>query len=180
MKPRSLVLLLASCMVASPALAQEAVSPTTRPLPPKCDTPAFRQFDFWVGDWNVTSGGEQAGTNNVTMEEEGCLIHEHWKGSEAMQSGTGQSFNFYDRADHKWHQVWVDSHGQVLVFVGEYWDGRLVLAGQRPAAQGRSLVQHKLTFFRNGDGTVRQLWEASRDGGKTWRTVFDGLYRKRA
>ena len=48
--------------------------------PPKCDKPEFRQFDFWVGDWDVTVGGHQAGTNQVTLEEDGCVIHEHWKG----------------------------------------------------------------------------------------------------
>ena len=32
------------------------------------------------------------------------MVHEHWKGS---RGGTGQSFNFYDRGDRKWHQVWI-------------------------------------------------------------------------
>jgi hypothetical protein len=28
------------------------------------------------------------------------------------------------------------------------------------------------------DGSVRQLWESSADGGRTWTTVFDGLCRR--
>ena len=27
------------------------------------------------------------------------------------------------------------------------------------------------------DGSVRQLWEASQDGGATWSVLFDGLYQ---
>ena len=35
----------------------------------------------WEGDWNVTDPtGKVAGTNLVTREEAGCLIHEHWSG----------------------------------------------------------------------------------------------------
>jgi len=142
---------------------------------PRCDRPEYRQFDFWVGDWEVTSGGQAAGVNLVTLEEDGCLIHEHWKGA---GGGTGQSFNFYDRADRHWHQVWVSSSGSVLDLVGEYRDGRLEYAGERPGRQGEGSVRHRLTFYRNDDGTVRQLWQASSDGVE-WRTVFDGLYRRK-
>ena len=30
---------------------------------PRCDVPEYRQFDFWVGDWDVTAGDQRAGTN---------------------------------------------------------------------------------------------------------------------
>jgi hypothetical protein len=32
----------------------------------------------------------------------------------------------------------------------------------------------------NGDdGTVRQVWEKSKDDGQTWNAVFDGVYTKK-
>jgi len=37
----------------------------------------------------------------------------------------------------------------------------------------------RMTFFPQ-DGTVRQLWEQSVDGGKTWSVAFDGLYTRKA
>jgi hypothetical protein len=141
--------------------------------PPTCDAAEYRQFDFWVGDWTVTTAAGRAGTNLVTLEEKGCLIHEHWQGA---RGGTGQSFNFFDRADGLWHQVWVSSTGSVLRFAGEYHDGRLVLRGDRTGRNGNTL-HDRLTFFHNADGTVRQLWESSPDGQR-WQTVFDGLYTK--
>ncbi len=148
-----------------------AVGPAVSQTPPKCDTPQFRQLDFWVGDWSVTSGGKPAGTNLVTQEESGCLVHEHWTGA---GGGTGQSFNFYDRSDDRWHQVWVSSTGTALFLSGQYGAGKLVYAGVAPGANGAP-AQQRLTFFHNADGTVRQLWESSSDG-KQWQTVFDGLY----
>jgi hypothetical protein len=142
---------------------------------PRCDAPEYRQFDFWVGDWQVTIGGQPVGTNLVTLEEDGCLIHEHWKGA---RGGTGQSFNFYDRQDGRWHQVWVSSRGAVLNLSGTYQDGRLEYTGTQASAPGGPPVQQRLTFTKNPDGTVRQLWETSPDG-KTWTTTFDGRYARK-
>lgn len=145
------------------------------PVKVGCTEADSRQFDFWVGDWNVTVQGTQAGTNEITLEENGCVIHEHWVGA---RGGTGQSFNFYDRGIGKWHQFWVDNQGNYLHLTGDYADNRLVLSGTAPGPDGKP-QQQRLTFFRNGDGTVRQLWESSADQGQSWQVSFDGLYRKK-
>jgi hypothetical protein len=143
--------------------------------PSGCTAVEHRQFDFWVGDWNVTVQGDQAGTNDVTLEEQGCVLHEHWAGS---RGGTGQSFNFYDRVEGKWHQLWVDSGGNYLHLTGAYADGQMRFTGTAAGPDGKPQAQ-RLTFFRNADGTVRQLWETSADGRDPWQVAFDGLYRKK-
>ena len=148
--------------------------PAAAQSPPKCDSSDHRAFDFWIGDWTVTSGGKDAGTTSITLEESGCVLHEHWIGS---AGGTGQSFNFFDRQRGKWHQFWIDNSGTPLELAGGYQDGKMILVGTTPAKQGP--VNQKITFFKNPDGTVRQLWESSPDGGKTWSVAFDGLYRKK-
>lgn len=142
---------------------------------PSCAAPEHRQLDFWVGDWNVTMRGQQAGTNVVTLEEGGCLVHEHWTGSEG---GTGQSFNFYNRDDRAWHQLWVSNSGAVLDLTGHFADGTLTYVGQGRKPDG-TVLRHRLSFHPEADGTVRQLWEVSSDGGATWTTNFDGVYTKR-
>ena len=163
------------CPLSSIALLLTVVAPAASQSPPRCDDPKYRQLDFWVGDWNVTGGGKQAGTNLVTQEESGCLVHEHWTGA---GGGTGQSFNFYDRDDGAWHQVWVSSNGNVLNLTGHYADGTLTYVGENRKPDG-STLRHRLSFHANPDGTVRQFWETSSDGGSTWATSFDGLYAKR-
>jgi hypothetical protein len=174
-------LLLAACSAAPWVVVPELPAQTAQPTPPsrpaalRCDTPDHRRFDFWVGDWDVTSEGQPAGTNLVTLEEDGCVVHEHWTGAEG---GTGQSLNFYDRQDGRWHQVWVANSGNVLDLVGSYANGTLSYRGERRKPDG-STVLHRLSFHLNADGTVRQLWETSSDRGSTWHTVFDGLYRRK-
>jgi len=49
-----------------------------------CRTPEYRQFDFWIGDWEVQDpAGQIVGHNLVALEQSGCLIVEHWTGAVA-------------------------------------------------------------------------------------------------
>jgi len=53
-------------------------------------------------------------------------------------------------------------------------DGKkMVLRSTRPGAH-----VDRISWTPNDDGTVRQLWESSEDGGKTWTTAFDGRYER--
>jgi hypothetical protein len=45
------------------------------------------------------------------------------------------------------------------------------------SAPGKSV--NRVTWQPLPDGRVRQHWEASEDGGTTWKTAFDGYYTKR-
>ena len=74
-----------------------------------CCTEENLQFDFWVGDWVVYAKGKMAGFNKVTKIEDGCIIRENWKSFESSYTGT--SYNFYDKLDKKWKQVWIDNQG---------------------------------------------------------------------
>jgi hypothetical protein len=40
-------------------------------------------------------------------------------------------------------------------------------------------VLHRWTWTPSDRDHVRQLYEASRDGGKTWKILFDGRYVRR-
>ena len=66
----------------------------------------------------------------------------------------------------------------MLDLAGTFADGTLIFRGERRKPDGSTLL-HRLSFHANPDGTVRQLWETSSDGGSTWSTAFDGLYRKK-
>lgn len=54
------------------------------------------------------------------------------------------------------------------------------LTAEMPARAGTGIVRHRITFTPRPDGTVRQYWEVSRDGGQTWTGNFDGLYVRKA
>lgn len=66
----------------------------------------------------------------------------------------------------------------MLMLSGGLVDGAMVLRGERPAPNGRGTALHRIAWTPNEDGSLRQLWEVSRDGGNNWSALFDGLYLK--
>lgn len=143
--------------------------------PSPCAEGPFREFDFWVGEWDVRdAAGKTAGVNVITNEQAGCVIVERWK---SAQGGTGQSLNYYDPAVKRWKQLWVGL-GILLHMEGGYRDGSMRLEGPL-----QYLGQNRVTTLRGTwtllpDGRVRQLFEESEDGGKTWTAWFDGYYTR--
>ena len=82
-----------------------------------------------------------------------------------------------DSTTGTWKQFWVDNSGLVLLLEGGLVEGKMVLQGRRLDAEGAT-VTDRITWMPNADGSVRQLWESSSDGGQTWSVAFDGLYVK--
>ncbi len=143
--------------------------------------PKFREFDFWVGDWDVrgtaAAPGGPASRNNITLEDNGCVVMEHYTTPSGYQ---GQSFNIFDRSVAKWRQTWIDNTGGQHDYRGELVSGNMVLVGDTPApnsALGR--VPTRLTLFHVSKDSVRQFSETSADGGKTWQTAYDLMYVRR-
>lgn len=156
-------------LLAHPAPAQTA---------PPCSLPEHRQFDFWIGDWEVyDSSGTRLGENLVTSELGGCALMEHWQASRG--ASRGNSYNIYDRRTGRWHQTWVDNGGLLLLLDGGLQGAAMVLQGQIRDPTG-AIVEQRISWSPAPDGVVRQHWEQSKDGGASWTTVFDGYYRRRA
>ena len=145
---------------------------------PACEAAEHRQFDFWVGDWTVTTPqGDLAGTNRIERTLKGCVLVENWSGS---KGGAGNSFNLWTAVDGRWHQVWVDDSGNMLALSGGFDGKRMVLTGAHPTPGRPALTTtERITWTPLEAGTVRQLWESSTDGGVTWTSQFDGLYTRK-
>jgi hypothetical protein len=141
-----------------------------------CASAAHRQFDFWLGDWDVsTPQGTPAGTNRVERILDGCALQERW---EASDGSKGTSLSSYDAVGHKWRQTYVDDTGQVLVLEGDFKDGRMVLQGEKAMGRQKGALQRISWQVVPGD-KVRQRWDISQDDGKTWSVLFEGLYAKK-
>lgn len=141
-----------------------------------CAAPEFRQFDFWKGEWDVTSQGHPAGHSRIEVILDGCVILENWRGA---KGGEGKSFNTFNVSSGHWEQFWVDGSGTPLHLIGGIIEGNMVLNGQQPKPNADTgLTQReRITWTPNADGSVRQLWQTSNDDGKTWAVTFDGLYK---
>jgi hypothetical protein len=140
-----------------------------------CKDAVHRQFDFWIGDWNVTTpDGQAAGSNVIKAIQDGCALLESWTGA---GGGTGTSINYVDQG--RWHQLWVSNRtgAAPLRLSGGLERGAMVMTGQYQRPDGK-LVQSRMRWEAIADGKVRQTWENSEDGGATWTTVFVGIYTR--
>ncbi|MBV6646913.1 MAG: hypothetical protein KI790_15760, partial [Cyclobacteriaceae bacterium] len=117
------------------------------------------------------------GENSITMANGGCAIHESYT---TPRGYTGQSINYYDIIDKKWHQHWVGSSGDMTNYLeSDREDKMLQFVGKIMLANG-NIILNRMTFTYSPDEmTVRQLIESSRDDGETWFPSFDGLYKKK-
>lgn len=165
----------ASVLMAYPTVD---VASAQSPPPPACTAAEHRQFDFWLGEWDVTArNGNAAGTNRITSINSGCALREEWTGARGF---TGTSLNAYDSSSGRWHQTWIGSDGVLLLLDGGLRDGTMELAGVTVGRDGAK-THHRIrwTPLDGSPSKVRQLWESSTDGGKTWSVAFDGTYQKR-
>ena len=155
--------------VASVAIAQPAAS--TAP----CNAAEHRQFDFWLGRWEVfTADGKKAGDNVIEAIDGGCALIERWRGGGGF---SGTSLNSWDGAAKQWRQHWIDSQGGLLRLAGRLDGQRMVLEGAEPHPDKPGITRaQRIAWTPLPDGAVRQLWEQSDDQGVSWTVVFDGRY----
>jgi hypothetical protein len=145
--------------------------------------PRMHALDFWLGQWNVSAGGQTVGTNRIETILNGCAVTEQWLDG---RGGRGQSLFYYDRAMDRWKQVWLTDHALTRGGTKEKTEQVERTSSERIVFQGRYLdpesgaaITDRTTLAKRSDGTVQQLIEISTDEGKTWRTTFDGIYRAR-
>lgn len=139
-----------------------------------------RQFDFWLGEWDVTWEGG-AGTNSVTRILDDAVIQERFTGfpaSPGEQPLLGLSLSVYDAGLGKWRQTWVDNTGAYMDFVGGYADGKLTLATER-MVDGRPIIS-RMVFYNIAADALDWDWERSGDCGQSWRLLWRIHYQRRA
>ncbi len=135
-----------------------------------------RAFDFWVGEWTVTQNGQFAGTNSVQAILGHCTLFEQ---RESSNGSSGKSFSYYDPGLDHWRQIWIGDGGSFIEFTGEARDDGIFYTSQTVSLTDGSVTLHQFDFTQMGEDRVRQYWQTSTDGGKTWQPVWDGHYHRR-
>lgn len=135
-----------------------------------CSTPEYRQFDYWLGEWDVFANGQKIANSSIQLILDECVIFENYS---ALRGYAGKSFSIFDATTKKWQQTYVDSTGAVHDWSGEAAGGTL-----------RFFLKHggtlqRMTYIKEGPDKVRQLIETSSDDGKSWATGYDGEYVRR-
>jgi hypothetical protein len=168
-------ILILAMSVAMPALCREQV---TASAASNCASAEYRQFDFWIGSWDVYStGGTQLVAHSlIESVYNGCGLRENWMPLKVENSGG--SLNIYVVVEKVWRQTWIDSSGARVDFKGGLIGKAMVLEGywQDFVAPGEGALI-RMTYSLASDHSVRQFGEASEDNGKSWHSSFDFTYR---
>src|SRR5215471_7175596 len=78
---------------------------------------ALRQFDFWLGEWDLSWGDDGRATNSVYLDFDGRVIVESFDGRPSLEL-QGMSISCFDEGEDCWRQTWVDNNGNYLAFRG--------------------------------------------------------------
>ena len=141
-----------------------------------CSGEKYTEFDFWEGSWNVYDTKEKLiGTNKLIKMHSNCVMQENWESKVGPSRGT--SYNYYNKTDDSWNQVWVDNTGYSLVLKGNLIDGKMVLKSDL-VTSAKGNYYNRVTWSKNPDNSVTQVWDYIDEEGKVLSEAFRGIYKK--
>ncbi len=133
-------------------------------------------FDFWLGNWDVSwtnaNGQEVIGENTIIRILGDKVIQENFK--DPTTNYTGMSVSIFNPKTNVWKQTWVDSGGGHYNFTGDIIDGNPVFKTEMSQNSQQQMVFKNIT--ENG---FDWIWESTKDGGKSWKTLWQIKYKKR-
>jgi hypothetical protein len=148
-----------------------------------CSDSLHRQFDFWLGEWEVFGkNGQKAGDSSISLILDSCIVLEEWTSASVFKGlrYAGKSFNTYNRATRQWQQTWVDNVGGSTAYLqGSFQDGRMVFMTEPFPFSKDTVATRRLSFYHLESNRVRQHGEISKDGMKSWNTEYDLEYRRK-
>jgi hypothetical protein len=146
-----------------------------------CTAAQQKQLDFWIGEWDLTWPGDKPGevmhgTNSIKRIMDGCVVQENFSAGESGHL-RGTSVSTFDLRSGMWKQTWVDNEGGYLDFVGEFKDGNMIL--RRETVRDGTKIKQRMVFKNISADEMDWNWEASQDGGKTWKVNWPIHYKRR-
>jgi hypothetical protein len=151
---------------------------------PCMDNAQARQFDFWVGEWDVYAAGAEGivGKSKIEIASGGCMILENWTAIGGPPN-EGKSMNYINSTTGRWEQFWIGSGGlnknNPQKFVdGEFRDNAMRFVFEQFGKSGNKQIG-RFIFFNEGPDQVRQFNEVSDDNGKTWTTAYNLTYKRK-
>jgi hypothetical protein len=170
---RFLYIIVCVC-ICVPSFAQ---APNQKP----CSLPEASQFDFWVGDWVANWGDTLHGTNHVEKMFGNCAVHENF--FDPHTNFFGQSWSVYNANYKMWQQTWVDSQGGYIALTGGMVGDSMVLTTAERAVPTKisptGKIITRMVYYNIQPCSFDWSWEASTDGGKTWKQNWLIHYKRR-
>lgn len=182
---RKLVHLMIAVGVLLTFTASASAQDDTGALPPPDEN--MRMFDWFLGEWNVTSRVLIDPENDEWLEEElhtvhtsemgGHIIFEHFFGPLGGEPFEAWSIRKYNADTGRWQQRWMDTStapiltwggtfnedGEYVGYNESYLDSEFNLAGERGARE---------IFYNITDDSFDWRYETTSDGGDTWTVTW--------
>lgn len=168
--------------------ALAALPAAAAPARSSCGSAEAREFDFWIGDWDIRQKIlRQDGTwleldaeTSVAATLDGCALVEHWTGSvqffwEGMQAPEpmqGLSVRAFDPESRKWHIYWMDTRTPSFgsPYTGAFDSGRGEFFREWETPQGSRTG--RITFSDMTADAVRWELAVSSDAGDSWTPLW--------
>ena len=138
----------------------------------------FQRLAFWVGTWDVfDSTGTRYATQKVSAVLDACAVVAEWSGT---RGDKGVSLSAFDPRAHEWKQMYTSNQVPTQSGVSvRKSDSSYAGPGIRfiPLV-GDMTMQTRVTILPLEGNRAAQLFEDSRDGGRTWRLQFKAEHRR--
>jgi hypothetical protein len=148
---------------------------------PPCSSPEASQFDFWVGDWNLTWNDSLHGTNRIEKMFGNCTIHENF--TDPKMNYLGQSWSVYNSNYKQWEQTWVDNQGGYIALTGGMSGDSMILKTAERTVPSKispsGKMVNRMVFYNIKPGSFDWIWEASTDGGLVWKPNWKIHYERK-
>lgn len=145
-----------------------------------CSAPAYRQFDFWIGEWEAFGlNGQKAGDSKVSLILDSCIILEEWTSASVSQGirYAGKSFNTWNAATKQWQQTWVDNVGGSNEYLlGKFEDNKIIYRSSPFPFNKDTMAIRKMTFTNLSPGSsgsmekFQKIMEQAGLPNTTWNT----------
>ena len=149
-----------------------------------CTSPEHRQFDFWVGDWDLhwtnADGSSGRGRNRIDKILDGAVIEEKFEETGDV-GGTvlkGRSLTVFNKATGMWRQAWADNQGGFFALTGQVDGDRRILMTDVVRSAEKASAQ-RMVFHSISANALTWDWEGSVDGGSTWKRLWRIEYARR-
>ena len=156
------------------------------PGSPACPDARSRQFDFWIGEWDVNNRHRRPDSDDPVWYETGlakarvwpvvggCAIVEQWDGTLTFDRVIGFSVRAFDPVRELWDLVllWPSANRPLFAtFVGEFRHGRGEFDAGGLDAHERPQTT-RITFADVRPDALRWDLALSGDSGITWRPTW--------
>jgi len=153
------------------------------PVSPCGTDKVYRQFDFWIGEWEAYNlQGQKSGDSKISLILDSCIVLEEWTSVPipGIFIYKGKSFNTYNAVTKQWQQSWVDNVGGSTNYtLGKFEDNKIVFQTEPFQFSKDTVASMRLSFFNLGKDEVRQFAEITKDNGQTWAVQYDLDYRRK-